>query len=254
MKNAVPLNNTAHKNVKITPRTSFTDVADKNSIALTVDELSAAASSFPIVFIKDASTGSFHCVALFVFEGTQNLYCSQNNEHWEGVYVPSSMRREPFSLGPDPDQDKTLMIYIDESSAQFSKTDGNALFAEDGTETGFLKSINAQLSEYFNSELLSQNFASTLLEKDLLKEIELLIKFDSERTKRVKGLYTIDEDALNKLDEETVLAFFKQNFFVPIYSMLNSITQFNRLLRLHNNVSSEKIVSLNMRAAGGEKL
>lgn len=250
MKNAVPLNNVTHQHIRITPRASFADVADKNSMALTVNEVAAAASSFPIVFVKDGNSGNFHCVALFAFEAGQNLYCTDDNKQWEGVYVPAAMQREPFSLGPDPQHDKTVMIYLDDNSEQISSTDGNALYDKDGLETGFLKSINKQLSDYFDAELLSQNFIKILLAHNLLKEIELLIKFNSDRTKRIKGIYTIDEEKLAALDNETVLAFFKQNLFVPIYAALSSITQFNRMLRLQNTATAEKIVNLNMRAAG----
>jgi hypothetical protein len=146
------------------------------------------------------------------------------------------------------------MIYLDKSSQQVSQTTGNALYDSDGIETGFLKGINKQLAQYVELELLSQKFVSTLLAHNLLKEIELLIKFDSQRTKRVKGLYTIDEEILKNLDEKNILTLFKQNFFVPMHALLSSITQFNRLLRLHNNVAAEKIVNLNMRVAGGEEL
>jgi len=254
MKNVVPLNKIKHHELSIAPRKSFSDVAKTNSIELTVDELSAAASSFPIAFIKDPNSGNFHCVALLAFEAGLNLYCAENPEHWEGVYVPSAMRREPFSLGPDPDLDKNLIVYIDENSQQISKTEGNSLYDIEGGETGFLKSINKQLSDYYNAELQSQNFLATLLDNKLLKEIELLIKFESDRTKRIKGLYTINEELLRSLDNETIVTFFEQNFFVPIYSMLNSITQFNRLMRLHNKVSSERISNLNMRSVDGDAL
>jgi hypothetical protein len=254
MEKTVPLHKAKHKEVHITPRASFADIANKNWMSLTIDELAAAASSFPIVFIKDADTGSLHCVALLAFEAGLNLYCAENNQNWEGVYVPTAIMRSPFSLGPDPDHDNNLMIYVDENSHQLSKTSGNALYDSYGAETGFLKSINKQLTDYIELEALSQNFTSTLLKHDLLKEIELLIKFDSNRTKRVKGLYTIDEEIMKNLDEKVILSFFKQNLFVPIYAMLSSITQFNRLLRLHNNVIGEKIVSLNMHVAAGEEL
>lgn len=252
MTNLVPLNNVQHKGVKIVSRSNFSDVANKNSMSLTAEEIAAAASSFPTVLIKDANTATFHCVALFGFEAGQNLFCIDGASRWEGLYIPMAIQRAPFSLGPDPEQDKTLMLYLDEGSEQISQHSGSALYEENGVETAFLKSVTKQMSDYFNAELVTQKFVSTLLEKDLVKEIELLIQFDSERTKRIKGLYTINEEKLNELDEETVVAFFKQNFFVPIYAMLNSITQLNRLFRLHNNVASEKILSLNMRAVGDD--
>ena len=87
-----------------------------------------------------------------------------------------------------------------------------------------------------------------MLENKLLKEIELMVAYQDDNIKRVKGLYTIDEEALSKLDSDTILSFFKRNLFIPIYAMLGSLTQFNRLMKLNNqNDTLRKITRLQMR-------
>ncbi|WP_395339130.1 SapC family protein [Ningiella sp. W23] len=250
----VLLSSEAHKATKVAQREDFADFSDENLLSITIDEFAHAASSFPLVFIKNGNTGEFHSCALTGFEAGNNVYCATDNTQWEGIYVPKVIRRVPFSLGLDPNADKSLTVYVDENSSALSTEHGQALFDEQGEETAFLKSVKQELVHFYNAELASQAFIKTLLDNKLLKEIEVIMQFDSSRSKRIKGLYTIEEEQLAALDESTIASFFKQQYFAPIYTMLASITQLNRMLRLHNQCMPEKITSLNMRVASKDDL
>lgn len=242
-----PFDLAKHGKLKIVEKSTFTHTKHQQFVALTVDEFAQAASSYPLVFLKDSRTGDFQSVALLGFEQGQNLYLSDSG--WAGVFVPFSINKDPFSLGPTDGDNSKLTLYIDESSDNISQSEGITLVDSQG-ESGFLKGVQQKLSSYLHNQMISNKLVKLLSEKALLKEIELLVQFDSARQKRIKGLYTIDEDALKNLDEDSIQTFFKANYFVPIYAMLSSITQFNRLLQLHNVNCKEKIVKLQMRAAG----
>lgn len=248
MKNPVLLDPTKHQHLKITDQADFSVTANEQFVPLTVEEFAQAASSFPVMLLKDGQSGQFRSVAFLGLEANQNLYWQADTGVWEGVYVPQRIVREPFSLGPAPGDEKTLTLYIDENSKKVSEKEGLALFDND-EPTAFLQGVQNKLSEYFNNEMVTKDFVQQLLAHELLREMELLIRFATDRTKRVKGLYTIDEEKLRALDEQTVLQFHKQNYFMPIHSMLSSITQFNRMLRLNNgNSQYEAISNLQMRA------
>lgn len=253
-KKPVPLKFENHKNTSVIPRKGFEDYANENLLPLTANEFSSAASSFPIVFIKNGKTGQFQSIAMSAFEAGNNLYCNSTDAQWEGVYVPQVIQREPFTLGADPNDDKTLIVYLDENSGLLHKSEGDNLFEKNGDESTFLKGVHKQLGDYYQAELASHAFTKALLENNLLKEIELSINFDSQRSKRIKGLYTVDEEKLSSLDEPSIVTFFQKGYLVPIYAMLNSITQFNRLLSMHNKRMDEKVVNLKMHVADGDEL
>ena len=52
-------------------------------------------------------------------------------------------------------------------------------------------------------------------------------------------MYGIDEKKLQKLSDEKVLDFNKRGLFIPIYAMLGSIGQINRLAQLRNQSAAE---------------
>ena len=157
-----------------------------------------------------------------------------------------------FSIGPAGEEDNTPTMHIHEASQLVSETEGRALFDSEG-ETAFLKSMQTKLSEHYQNQVFTRDFINLLLEHNLLKEIELIVTYQDEKLRRVKGLYTINEEELAKLDQDTVMSFFKRNLFVPIYAMLSSLTQFNRLMKLNNqNEALAKITRLQMRTPDAE--
>ncbi|WP_100657627.1 SapC family protein [Alteromonas flava] len=254
MSKTTPLNAESHAKTKVKPREDFLDVNNQNFISLTADEFSSAASSFPIMLIKNGQNGQFHAIALTAFEEGQNLFCGQAGQQWEGVYIPKAMQRVPFVLGPDPDKENSVTTHLIDENPRVNEQDGQALFDESGQATGFLQGVEKQLADFYHMERATQQFIKALLTHNLLKEYEVLVRFASDRTKRIKGFYNIDEERLNSLSVEVAADFFKQGFFAPIYAMLSSVTQFNRLLRLQNNQSDDSIVQLNMRAAQEDEL
>lgn len=249
MSNYVLLDQTKHQDLKIKSHTNYAFAQNQHHSSVVVHEFAAAASSFPIVYMKDTQTGQFRAVAMFSLVSGKNLFFSDTE--WLGVYVPSAFLRHPFELGPDPAQEKTLTLYLDEQSDYITADEGEALY-QDKEPSQFLQSVQNKMAEYYQQESLSHQFTQKLLSLNLLKEIELLIDFADGKKSRVKGIYTIDEEALRALDDETILALNKQNFLLPIHAMLSSLTQINRLIKLHNNSAEPKILGVQMRVDAEE--
>lgn len=252
MDNTTPVHPDQHAKLKVKQQIDYKLLAQYQFAALTVQEFSHAASSYPIVMLKDGRTGRFVSVGLWGFEAQQNLLFNATNNNWDSVHLPNDIQCQPFMLGADKDEPNTLTMHINENSELVQETEGNALFDSEG-ETAYLKSMQAKLSEHFEHQVFTREFINLLLEKNLLKEIEMMVAYQGDKVKRVKGLYTIDEEALSKLDEETIVAFFKRNLFVPIYAMLGSLTQFNRLMQVNNkNAIYPPIERLQMRTPDPE--
>lgn len=250
MSKYVLLDPAKHQDVKIKSHNNFAFSEHQHHASLVVHEFGAAASSFPVVYMKDPQQGQFRAVAMLSLLAGENLFFGK--QEWQGVHVPYAFLRHPFELGPDPTQDKTLTIYIDEQSDYLSESDGEALYQQ-GEASQSLQKIQSTMAEYYQQEQLTHQFTQQLLDGNLLKEIEFVMGFADGKKTRVKGIYTIDEEALRQLDDAAILQFNKQNFLLPMHSILSSLIQVNRLIKLHNQRAENKILGVQMRVNAEEE-
>jgi len=249
MSNYVLLDPEKHQDIKIKPHSNFAFSKNQHHASLVVHEFGAAASSFPVVYMKEPTQGQFRAVGLLGLVAGHNVFFTE--QEWLAVHVPSAFLRAPFELGPDPEKDKTLTIYINEQSDYVNNSQGEALF-QNGEPSQFLHQVQDKMSEYYQQEQVSHEFTQKLLFLSLLKEIELIINFSDGKKTRVKGIYTIDEEALRKLPDTDIVELNKQNYLLPIHAMLSSLVQVNRLIKHHNHCSENTILGVQMRANAGE--
>jgi len=233
MSTSTPLHPDQHTRIKIKQDVDFDTISNQQFSALTVPEFSQAASSYPIVLLKDAQSGTFVAAALWGLEGEQNVFYNRNTQQWDAVHLPNEVQCQPFSIGRMSNDSDALILHVNEQSNQVQESDGQALF-ENGKETAYLKSMQTKLTEHYQNQILTRDFINLLLKKSLVKEIEIIASYEDGNLRKVKGLYTIDEEALAGLCDDDIKSFFKRNLFVPIYAMLGSLTQFNRLMKLNN--------------------
>lgn len=241
MANNVPVKKDQHKNLKVSTKRSLAHVADQHIAAVNALEFSQASTSYPIVFVKEPESTQYRSVVMLGLEAGENLYYSEDK--WDAIYVPQTISMIPFSLGLDPEKEKTLTTCIDLDSPFVGEDKEMALFDADGNETEFLKSAQESLGRLYESEVMTDKFIKELQENDLLLELELNITFSNNQTKKLVGLYGIDEKKLLELSDEKVLDFHKRGLFIPIHAMLGSAAQINRLAQLRNQSSSEQKIA-----------
>jgi hypothetical protein len=238
-----------HQAIKIVAHDNFRHTADQHQVPLTVNEFGHASSSYPVVFMKDMQQGKLRSVAMLGLLQDKNLFYSE--QEWLGIHVPDAIIRAPFELGPDPTQDKTLTLFIDEKSEYVSTEKGDALF-EGQEPSQLLRQVQQKMTDYYQSELATQQFTEYLIKYKLLHEIDFLLAFDDGKKNRLKGMYTINEEALRELSDDTVLAFTKLNYFMPVHAMLASLNNINRLIKLHNRLNKPKITAIKMHLVNEE--
>jgi hypothetical protein len=250
MPNYVLLDAGKHQKKKILAHTNFNHSAHQHHASLTINEFVQASTSFPVVFMKDPQEGKLHATALLGIIAGKNLHFTQND--WLGTYVPASILRAPFELGPDLQNDKTLTLYIDENSQYLSENEGQALF--DGeNQTQSLLQVQKVFADYFKDEIATQNFVAQLLKYNLLTEIELVVQYEDSSSMKIKGVYTINQSALRLLSDALVIDFNKNDYLTAIHAMLASLGQVNRLIKLHNGSEEQKIAGVQMRIDSGEE-
>lgn len=242
MANSVPVKSDLHKNLKVSSKRDLSHVAKNHIVPVTAVEFSQASASYPIVFIKNGEgKDQYRSVAMLGLEQEENLYL--DGENWQGTYVPQSISLVPFSLGLDPEKEKTLTPCINLDSPFVGEDKEQALFDDKGEATDFYKSVEEALGTLYDNEMNTGKFIQELADNDLLLELELKVALNTGENKRLVGLYGINEPNLHKLSDEKVIDFHKRGLFIPIYAMLSSLTQVNRLAQLRNRSEAEVKVS-----------
>jgi len=247
--NYVPLDKNKHSDWKISSKIDLAFAAKTHLAAATIREYAQLSGSMPIVFIEDAQSKNVHSVAMLGLEQGGNLFFAEDK--WQGPHVPLNIQRYPFDIRPDGEK---LGVFIDEESdiVLKDKSDGVAIFAEDGEPSEFLKSRQQFLSDLANSEVQNQRFIKQLQENDLLEEIQVMVNYTSGQKRNVTGILSVSEKKLLELSDEKVLAMHKAGYLGAIYSVMLSLGQLNRLVELSNK-SENPIQSLQLAPATKEQ-
>lgn len=221
MSNLVALNNELHQRIRINTQQAETQGSHLNMIPVVLSEFLKLAVQFPIGLTKNKETGRFVCVALFGFQEGENLFIK--NQQWTSLYVPLQIRRQPFFLGNSEQAQDQFVICIDTGNQSIQHESGEPIFNTDGKETTYLENIKAILAELVNGEAATQSFINTLTKLKLLQAMQLEITFENGESTRIEGLYTINEEHLNRLAPDEINSLHTQGYLSPIYTMMTSI-------------------------------
>ncbi|MBO9491323.1 SapC family protein [Endozoicomonas sp. G2_1] len=251
MANLVPVKKEQHQNLKISAHRNLEHLADQHIAGAGAGEFAQLATSFPLFFVKDDTSNAIRSVAMMGLETGENLYLQ--GDKWLSPYVPQNASMIPFGLGLDPEKEKTLTTCVDIDSEFVGEDKELALFDEEGNETEFLKSIQDSLGRLYDGEILTGKFIKELDENNLLQELELIVVHADGAQKKLVGIYGINEKAMLDLPDEKVLDFQKRGLFIPIYAMLTSLGQVNRLVQLRNEYGEVKLQGIQVKPVEAEQ-
>jgi len=250
MTNIVPVRKEQHQKLKLANSRNVSHVDGQHIIPVTAAEYAQSSASFPIVLVKNPDSERFRSVAMLGLEAGENLFFQDKT--WNAISMPQSISMVPFSLGLDPDKENTLTACIDLDSEFVGEDKDLALFEDDGKESEVLTNVQNALGRLYDNERMTESFIKELQENDLLQELELNIALSTGEKKKLVGIFTINEDKIKNLSDDKVLDFHKRGLFVPIYSMLSSLTQVNHLVQLRNRVSDVKVSGVQIVPVGKE--
>lgn len=236
MSNLVAIDNSNHRNIKIDVNKIEAHGATMHLAPAVVAEFSHLATHYPIVLAKDGETGQFVCSAMLGFQEGENLFWDK--DHWQAVYVPLQVRRQPFFLGDDTTagtQNTTpqYVVCLDVESPCVGDQ-GESLYTENGEESAYFQEAKAKLAELLRGESENKVFIDTLLSMDLLESMVIEIKFVNEESTRLNGLYTIKQETLAKLSSEQLSKLHENNHLQAIYAMVISVGQIYSLIDKKN--------------------
>src|SRR5690606_18220561 len=139
-------------------------------------------------------------VALLSFAPGSNLFVSDEGK-WVGTYIPAMFRSYPFRLLRVKGQDD-MVLCIDEESEFIKDGPGEEIFFDGGDQPS--KSVT-QTSEFLTE--LERSRQATAFAVNALAEAGVVVPWlidvkAGDKKTPVKGIYRIDEKALNGLNTE----------------------------------------------------
>lgn len=242
----VPLNRTAHKDLRLKGVPSLKFAANVHSVPLTGVEFPAAARDVPILFagtdMKDAGP-----MALLGLRQNENLFVDMNGQWAAGTYVPAFVRRYPFILAEKPDGQPgdDFTVFLDEAYEGFNNDEGERLFKDDGTDSEMLSNAVNFLGEFQQHVTRTHWFMDQLRKYDLLEPRNIRLEKDGKAI-TLNGLFVVSEEKLRQLDEKVAHEFLKEGVLGWIYAHLLSLANIDRVsARLNDREQVEETATRN---------
>jgi hypothetical protein len=236
----VPLNRTAHKDLRLKAVPSLKFAANVHSVPLTGVEFPAAARDVPILFagtdMKDAGP-----MALLGLRQNENLFVDADGQWAPNTYVPAFIRRYPFILAEKPEgqEGDDFTVFLDEAYEGFNTEQGERLFKDDGADTEMLTNAVNFLGEFQQHVARTHWFMDQLRKHDLLEPRNIRLEKDG-KTINLNGLFVVSEEKLRQLDEKVAHEFLKEGVLGWIYAHLLSLANIDRVsLRLNEREQTE---------------
>jgi hypothetical protein len=232
MVNVVPVDRERHGRKRWRRPNGFGFAANLAVASLGGSEFSQAIGTFPIAFIE-RSPGSYLPVAVLALSKGGNLFVGPGGQ-WLGGYIPIVFRRYPFSL-IRTDNGEGGVLGIDEDSGLIvDNDDGEGVeefFADDGTLAPTTKAIAEMVQFSERDQLSTARAVSAVADAGVIKPWPLTMQVGDQQI-TVNGLHSVDEAALNALDDATFLKLRKASSMVVAYGQLLSMAQVQGLARL----------------------
>jgi hypothetical protein len=157
--------------------------------------------------------------------------------------MPAALRVYPFSLGRFEGSDRALLC-VDEDSGCIVERDTNPdatkFFEPDGAPSAAVKAILDFLGQVEQSRTATDLALAALAEAGVIQPWELTVQQDKPTS--LKGLYHIDEPALNALDDEIFLKLRKSSALIVAYAQLMSMQMlgmFQQLLAMQQHLTQQ---------------
>lgn len=241
--NVETVDSTRHRTLRVKMDSGFDHAKAQHIAPVTLAELAATASSYPVVFIKRPADGTFMMVAMMGLRSGENAYHAP--EFWESTYVPLAVQRGPFLIGYDdrrPEADE-ITACIDTTSPYLSETDGIALFDANGQQTDFMQSRHQMLGTIFESQKVTDAFSKTMNELGLIVPMTLQLRMQNGDVRNVAGLFTLDEAKIKQLSADQLKSLHESDYLAPCYLTLASLHQLKQLIRLRNRKGGDQITN-----------
>ncbi len=226
-KNLIVLDKAQHKDLKLNPLKDLLFAKDTAFIPVVASEVAQIGTSFPVVFTADETPSLVTLVSL----GGDNLAITGEGK-WITPYVPSYLRKYPFSLAGTKENPEQKVILIDEDSGLFSKTKGKQLFKKDGSQSEILSNAIKFLTAQENNTIITSNVAKVIAQSDILEDREISVGEGEEKKVLVNGFKVVNREKLNALSDDILADWVRKGIITLIDAHLKSLDNIQTLFNL----------------------
>jgi hypothetical protein len=235
LRRAEPLDPKRHADLRVKDGRDFSFAANLHTVPLSTVEFMPSARHYPIIF---AGEKDIHPVALLGLRSDENLFIENDGRWKEGCYVPAILRRAPFVLMQDTKHGKDgVGLCLDVESPLVSKTEGAQIFV-DGKPTAILAKMANFAAAYSKEQARTRHFVNACLANDLLVERRMEITLSSGQKIVFSGFRVIDEERMRRLDDATVVKWFRSGWNALALAHFLSL---GNMGRLHHR-SNERVI------------
>ena len=213
------LNKETHKDLQMSTYENYAFTKDAYIVPLGLDEMLVANKSLIIAFIKETNGNIFPSAILGSEEGG-NLLLTDDNSWKKGIYIPSALRCYPFGIGTSGEES---FITIDTDADLLKGKEGTKIINDDQSFTDQGKFAVDFVQNVYRQIDGAKSFASEIDKLGILKQANITMEIGKTKHELTKGIYIIDENALNKLESRKLKKLATQGFMKFIYSHLLSL-------------------------------
>ena len=226
--NPVFLDQKKHEKKSLNDKLGFSFAKEQVAVPVNAVEFPFLSRHYPVVFVgADTTTPA----AFMGMRPNENLFISKEGEWAERTYVPAYVRRYPFIMSEDKENDK-LILCVDETDKTIKEAKENKFF--DGEEmTDLTKNALEFCKSYHQASLQTVEYGKKLRELDILSPFQHQILLNM----GFNALFTIDERKFNALPDDKILELRKMGALPIIYAQLFSMNNWQTLF--------DKVAALN---------
>lgn len=222
-----PLEATQHAKAALSDEMNAGFAAEANAVPLNIVEFAVASRHYPIVF---STTEPFQPVAVCGLRAGTNAFVNEANEWARGFYVPAYVRRYPFILMENKEQEQFILC-VDEESGFISEKGGRRLFDDDGNPSEVTNNALEFCRAYHGQYEATRQFVTALNELDLLTDNSTEIRLADDRKIQMQGYKVIDREKFEALPDDVFLDWRRKNWLPIAYSHLLSLSNWPAVLQ-----------------------
>ncbi|MFT5661937.1 MAG: putative transposase [Sulfurimonas sp.] len=226
-KNLVILDKEQHKSSKLSPVENLLFAKNVSFVPILTNEVYKIGSSLPIVFSANEEASLISLVSL----GGENLAINEEGK-WINEYIPSYLRKYPFSLAAAKDNLEKKIILIDDEASVVSKSKGKQLFKKNGEQSEVLSDAIKLLTTHEYQAQVTHNVSKLIAQSGILENMDISIGKDEEKKVLVSGFKVVNREKLNALSDDILADWVRKGIIYLIDTHLKSLENIKFLFTL----------------------
>ncbi|HWU15488.1 MAG TPA: SapC family protein [Caulobacter sp.] len=228
-----PLNREQHAKLALVHKDKpYSFALNGTAVPLAVTEFAPAALTYPVIFAGEDRVP----LAVMGLNTGENLFIQADGGFEPGAYIPAYIRRYPFVLANDENQDR-LIVCIDRGSDLLAEGGQTPLFDAKGEPTEYTQNCIKFCDDFEVERRRTDSFVQLLKDNDLFElKKAVFTPMDANgqpgEPQTVAEYFGVSEEKLNALPADKIKELQASGALAQIYAHLVSLIGWDRLIAL----------------------